>query len=111
MSETERITRAYRDRDPAAAARWDQRNAGNRRIVAERRQLVRRLLQDKGWSPLGNRRVLDVGSGNGAELAWFRELGALDSHLVGIELIPERVEAARLEFPELEFRTGNAEQL
>ncbi len=110
MSETERIARAYQDID-ARRARWDQRNPGNQQILSERRRLTRRLLQEKGWFPLGNRRVLDVGSGSGAELAWFRQLGALDSHLVGIDLIPDRVKAARRDFPELEFHTGNAERL
>lgn len=111
MSETDRIARAYRDRDEHAAARWDLRNAGNQHILAERRRLVRRLLQSQGWLPLGDRRVLDVGSGGGTELAWFRELGASESRLVGIDLLPERVEVARRTFPNLEFHAGNAEHL
>ncbi|TME01118.1 MAG: class I SAM-dependent methyltransferase [Chloroflexi bacterium] len=111
MSETERIARAYRERDERAATRWDLRNPGNQRILSERRGLVKRLLQRQGWLPLADRRVLDVGSGSGAELAWFRELGASDSHLAGIDLLPERVEAARRAFPRIAFRAGNAEHL
>ena len=111
MSETDRIARAYRDRDAGAAARWDLRNAGNQHILSERRRMTQRLLQRHGWLPLGDRRVLDVGSGGGSELAWFHELGALESHLVGIDLLPERVEFARRSFPQIEFRAGNAEHL
>ena len=111
MSETDRIARAYGDLDERAAVRWDPRNAGNQRILAERRRLIRRVLDREGWLPLGDRRVLDVGSGGGAELAWFRELGASESCLVGIDLLPARVEAARRAFPHLDFRLGNAEHL
>ena len=111
MTEAERIAQAYRSRDARAVARWDPNNLGNRHILAERRRLVRRLLATQGWLPLGDRRVLDVGAGNGAELAWFRELGAADANLVGIDLLPERVEVARRSFPQVEFHFGNAEQL
>jgi ubiquinone/menaquinone biosynthesis C-methylase UbiE len=111
MTETDRIARAYRERDECAAMRWDLRNAGNQRILSERRRLVRQLLQRTGWLPMGDRRVLDVGSGGGAELAWFRELGASESHLVGIDLLPERVEAAQRAFPNIAFHVGNAEHL
>jgi len=111
VTEAERIAQAYRSRDARAVARWDPNNLGNRHILAERRRLVRRLLATQGWLPLGDRRVLDVGAGNGAELAWFRELGAADANLVGIDLLPERVEVARRSFPQVEFHFGNAEQL
>ena len=111
MTETDRIARAYRDLDERAATRWDLRNAGNQRILSERRGLIQRLLERRGWLPLRARRVLDVGSGSGAELAWFRELGAADSDLVGIDLLPERVEAARRAFPGIAFHVGNAEHL
>ena len=111
MTEAERIARAYRSRDAGAASRWDLGNAGNRAILAERRDLVRRVLDERGWLPLGERRLLDVGAGGGAELAWFRELGASPSRLAGIDLLPERVEVARERFPDIDFRVGNAEQL
>jgi ubiquinone/menaquinone biosynthesis C-methylase UbiE len=111
MSETDRIARAYGDLDERAAARWDPRNSGNQRILAERRRLIKRVLERERWLPLRDRRVLDVGSGGGAELAWFLELGARESSLVGIDLLPARVEVARRSFPHLDFRVGNAEHL
>jgi ubiquinone/menaquinone biosynthesis C-methylase UbiE len=111
LTEAERIAAAYRSRDPRAAARWDLSNPGNRRILDERRALVRRVLESRGWVPLGKRRVLDVGAGTGVELAWLRELGAQDSNLVGVDLLPERVEFARRSFPSIDFQSGNAELL
>ncbi len=111
MTEAERIAQAYRSRDQGAVKRWDLGNAGNRQILAERRRLTTQLLDRAGWLPLAGRRVLDVGSGTGAELAWFREVGARDANLVGIDLLPERVDAARKSYPGIELHTGNAERL
>lgn len=79
--------------------------------MAERRRRIRRLLEEAGWTPLGQRRVLEVGSGGGGELAWLTELGASPACLVGIDLLPDRVAAARIAFPQVEFRVGNAERL
>ena len=111
MNEADRIARAYQDLEGRAGGRWDLANRGNQAILAERRKFTRRLLADAGFLPLGARRVLEVGSGLGAELAWLRELGAASSNLVGVDLLANRVEAARRTFPEIEFRQANAEHL
>jgi ubiquinone/menaquinone biosynthesis C-methylase UbiE len=110
MSETERIARAYRELEEHTG-RWDSRNPGNQAILAERRRRTARLLTLEGFVPLGERHVLEVGSGRGAELAWLRELGASPKNLAGIDLLPDRVSAARWAYPEFDLRTGNAEQL
>ena len=111
MSETERIARAYREREVTTGSRYDLRNAGNRLVLAERRGLAKRLLGDAGWLPLGDRRVLDVGCGAGSELAWLLELGASPSRLVGVDLLPDRISAARYAYPNFAFHEGNAERL
>ena len=111
MSETDRIARAYRALEEHAGARWDLTNRGNQSILSERRRLTRRILEQEGWLPLGERRVLEVGSGGGGELAWLQELGAVPARLVGIDLLPDRVATARKAFPDLEFHEGNAERL
>jgi SAM-dependent methyltransferase len=110
VSETERIARAYRELEEHSG-RWDQRNTGNQAILAERRKLTARVLERQGWVPLGDRHVLEVGSGRGGELAWLRELGAAPKNLAGIDLLPDRVADASRQFPDFEFRTGNAEHL
>lgn len=111
MGEIDRIARAYRNLERNAAGRWDPENPGNRHILAERRRLIRSVLSRHGWVPLGGRRVVDVGSGSGAELAWLLNLGAYESSLTGIDLLPARVETAKRWFPRLDFRVGNAEHL
>jgi ubiquinone/menaquinone biosynthesis C-methylase UbiE len=111
VTETERIARAYRELEATAGSRWDLRNRGNMLILSERRRLAEALLDRAGWIPLSGRRVLEVGCGGGSELAWLVELGAPPSMLVGVDLLPDRVAAARAAYPQLEFLAGNAEHL
>jgi SAM-dependent methyltransferase len=111
VSETDRIARAYQDLEQRAGSRWSAANKGNQAILAERRNLTRRLLDAAGWIPLGDRDVLEVGSGHGSELAWLREIGASTSHLVGVDLLADRVAVARTSYPDIDFRVGNAEHL
>ena len=112
-AEAERIGRAYaRYRSSAAsAARHAVGNRGNQAIVAERDRVVDALLSRVGLNPLTGRRVLDVGCGYGHELARMRELGASPQHLVGVDLLPDRLERARRDFPGIDFRQGNAAAL
>ena len=111
MSETERIARAYRRLEATAGARWSLDNAGNRAILEERRAAFRRLLAGAGLLPLGERPVLEVGSGTGGELAWLTELGASPAALTGVDLLGDRVATARRAHPGIDFRQGNAERL
>jgi ubiquinone/menaquinone biosynthesis C-methylase UbiE len=111
VSETDRIARAYREIEATAGSRWDLRNHGNRLVLAERRRLATKLIEEAGWLPLSKRRVLEVGCGAGSELAWMLELGATPSNLVGVDLLLDRVAAARRTYPQLEFHVGNAEHL
>ena len=111
MTETERIARAYRELEATAGSRYDLHNKGNQMVLAERRGLAKKLLEGAGWVPFGDRRVLEVGCGTGSELAWLLDLGASPSRLAGVDLLPDRVAAARAAFPQLEFHQGNAEHL
>ena len=111
MSDSERIASAYRNLDARAKSRWDRTNAGNQAILAERRRWTRDLLDKAGLLPLTGKHVLEVGSGRGGELAWLRELGAANEDLVGVDLLPDRVAAARRNFPGIRFDHGNAERL
>lgn len=111
MSETDRIARAYEQMESRAGSRWSQANPGNRAMLAERRDVFTRLLDQAGWKPLGDRKAIEVGSGTGSELAWLLELGARPENLFGVELLAHRVAAARAAFPGIDFREGNAEHL
>ena len=111
MNESERIARFYQGLETRVGNRWSLDNPGNRAIFTERKRMFRRLLDDAGWVPFADRRALEVGSGNGHELAWLVELGARPSHLVGVDLVENRIQSARSSYPEMVFRVGNAERL
>lgn len=111
--EAERIERVYgRYRSsPSHVARHASANPGNQAIVAERDRTVDALLAEFGMAPLGGRRVLDVGCGFGHELARMEALGARPADMIGVDLVPERVDHARQAFPLIDFRVGNAAAL
>ena len=107
LTEAERIARAYQDLEARAGSRWDGANPGNQAILAERRRWTRRLLD----FPLAGKRILEVGSGTGAELAWMVELGARPGDLIGVDLLADRVASARAAHPGIRFELANAEHL
>jgi ubiquinone/menaquinone biosynthesis C-methylase UbiE len=111
LSDSDRIARAYQDLEARAGSRWDPTNPGNQAILDERRRWTRTLLEKAGLLPLGGKPVLEVGSGTGGELAWMRELGAENQDLVGVDLLPDRVAAARRSHPGIRFDHGNAERM
>jgi ubiquinone/menaquinone biosynthesis C-methylase UbiE len=56
---------------------------------------VSRVLRARNSLPLGDRRVFDVGCGDGRWLRALSEFGAAPQCLAGIDLLPERINAAR----------------
>jgi SAM-dependent methyltransferase len=107
-AELERARSAYRARDAAGATpyRWD--NPG---YVGYMQSVERALLAAfrEAAVPLAGARTLDVGCGSGYFLHRLREYGA--GECVGIDLLEERIAAARERYPALDFRVGNAAAL
>lgn len=62
------------------------------------RAIIRRLKRER-MTPLAERRLLEIGCGNGMNLLLFLSLGFRPQNLVGNELLPERVMAARALLP------------
>jgi SAM-dependent methyltransferase len=110
--ELDRIAQAYRGyEETQAAERWSLANPGNRAALQQRQTAVRELLAARGWIPLGSRRVLEVGCGAGGELIRLLDFGAEVQNLTGVDLLPDRVAAARRSHPNLDVRVANAERL
>ena len=110
-SEVDRLTTVYREYRAARAERWSQNNPGNVSMLAERYRLLEVLLQRAGFWPLAGRRVLDVGCGDGQLLGHLSRCGADAAQLSGVDLLPERIQAATRNFPQIAFTVGNAENL
>ncbi|MBX3413360.1 MAG: class I SAM-dependent methyltransferase [Pirellulales bacterium] len=97
-------------------ARWNNRDAGRTALDS---QLLERtltsygaMLERNGLRPLGERRVLDVGSGRNEFLAACHERwGHTGPLLCGVELMPDRVEGGRQEYPYLTLVCGSADRL
>jgi len=109
--EVDRIREVYRAYMPSVRRRWDPSNRGNRAIAEERSVAMRALLGRHGFLPLSGRRVVDVGCGSGDVLGELMTLGAEPGRCLGIDLLPERVAAARRRFAGMEFATGDGAAL
>lgn len=112
-SEIQRLSAVYRGYSERGlgSTKWSPDNPGNQAIVRERDKRLHALLETCGFLPLGARRILDLGCGMGGVLAGLQKWGARPENLVGVDLLPERVCAARERFPQISFRQANAEAL
>jgi len=113
MAEAERIAAEYARRgatippdrySPATPAQLLLRQARERAVLA--------ALRRAGMLPLTGRRILDVGCGVGQWLADFETWGADRAGLAGIDLLGDRVEAARARLtPGADLHEGDASRL
>jgi SAM-dependent methyltransferase len=90
------------------AARYARRGQGDRysllrpevwQMWQERQRALLRLLATRPGTP-ADWRATEVGCGAGGNLLDLLRLGLLPAHLTGIELLPERLTAARAALPE-----------
>jgi SAM-dependent methyltransferase len=113
VAEAERIAAEYARRgtsippdrySPATPAQLLLRQSRERAVLAALRRA--RML------PLGGRRILDVGCGAGQWLADFETWGADRAGLAGIDLLEDRIEAARTRLAGgADVRAGDASRL
>jgi len=111
--EVARIRRVYEayETTPGVSARWSSSNPGNRMIVDERDLMIRRLLQEHGFWPLGDARMVDIGCGSGGFLRRLESWGALPERIVGVDVFEPYLDEARSRQPNVRFVLGSAEVL
>ena len=109
MSEVERIRRVYRayDADAAAHWRWDPTRPGNVLNAVRRSEALVDLLRRNSLWPLGDKKVLEIGCGDGDILTLFRELGVCEENLHGIDLRPNALARALQRLPQAKLVEGN----
>ncbi len=111
-TETERIRDAYvRRAERGADERYSLDDPANQYLFERRERDLTALLQRYTLMPLAGRDIIDVGCGNGALLRDLARLGADADRCHGIDLLPERVEAARERDPRMTLRAGDASLL
>jgi SAM-dependent methyltransferase len=111
--ETERLKQVYHGyrADPAKQAAWSRKNPGNQTIWEERGRAIRHVLEQNHFLPLTEKRILEIGCGGGQVLAEFLSWSAGVENLYGVDLLPERIESVRKQYPEIHIECANAEQL
>lgn len=103
--EADRLRSAMRRRGPVEARLGD--NRGQAAMVRERDRMVESIIRDAAPA---SARLLDVGCGEGATLSRLIAEGAVATG-VGVDLLPERIERARIAWPAIDFRVADAGQL
>ena len=96
------------DEARAVAERYARRGGADRysalrpevwQTLQERQRALLRLLAANGITNLSALRLLEVGCGTGGNLLELLRLGFAPQHLMGIELLPDRLEQARHVLP------------
>ena len=107
IAEERRIRHAYaRRRSGSLYSRFDRAYLF---MVQEREQRFLRLLAHDGFIQLENKKILEIGCGNGDLLRDFIKWGARPENLVGIDLIGDRVAEAINVCPKaVKIHQGNA---
>jgi SAM-dependent methyltransferase len=110
--EAQRVRAAYARRaEQGADDRYALTDPANLYLFQRRERALAELLRRHRLLPLAGRRILDAGCGNGALLRDLQRLGARTSDLAGIDLLAERVAAARSANPAIAVAQGDATRL
>ena len=92
----------------AVAERYARRVSGDRysllrpdvwQTVQERQRAMLRLFVRRGLGDLSQVRLMEVGCGAGGNLLELLRAGIRPEHLSGVDLLPDRIEAARAVLP------------
>ncbi|MFN9727536.1 class I SAM-dependent methyltransferase [Acidovorax sp.] len=95
------VSARYARRDAAHDAQHYSLYASASALQAqhERLRAMRQLWRAHGWQSLAGLHITEAGCGTGGNLQDLLRLGADPARLHGLELLPERAQAARLRLP------------
>jgi ubiquinone/menaquinone biosynthesis C-methylase UbiE len=102
----------YANRDRCVPAdRYARTNACELAAQHNREFHVMSLLREAGLGSIAKARVLEVGCGRGATLRLLLEYGAQPGNLVGIDLLEDRIDHAKLLNPLIKFLCADAQRV
>ncbi|MCE2907445.1 MAG: class I SAM-dependent methyltransferase, partial [Burkholderiaceae bacterium] len=104
QTEADAVRQRYARRDDAHDERYsplrpEVRHEQADRLAAMAQWLARRAARADDWPEPAALRLAEVGCGDGTNLLQALQLGFEPAHLTGLELLPERVSAARQRLP------------
>jgi SAM-dependent methyltransferase len=109
-TEEARIRSAYAKRCSGFLYSWF--NPGHLFFVQERERRVLAMLLAQGFHSLNEKKILEIGCGEGYWLREFIKWGACPENISGIDLLPDRVAKARRSCPQgVGIQCGNAGKL
>jgi SAM-dependent methyltransferase len=95
VNERDRIRAAYARRaERGLDDRYAYWEPANLFMFQERERSLLRLLRGQNLLPLGDRRILDLGCGDGSVMRDFLRYGAKPPRLLGVDIIPGRIASA-----------------
>ena len=109
--EEERVRAAYARRDLLPPDRYLRSDPFTLYSTHEREAVMAAMLRAEGVSSLAGIRILDVGCGRGDSMRQFVEHGAAPEDLHGIDLLNDRIEAARRLTPNATLLCGSATEM
>jgi ubiquinone/menaquinone biosynthesis C-methylase UbiE len=108
-TEVERIRQTYENY--RKHGKWNRPNPGRDYMISEGSRELHKIFNGERRHSLSEARILDIGCGNGVLLGSFSELGAQAENLFGVDVVHDRIMAARSKFPAFSFEVANAESL
>ena len=110
IAEEARIRSSYAKRLSVSLYSWF--NPGYLFYIQQLERRVLALLRAEGFSALNDKKILEIGCGQGNWLREFIKWGACPKNMTGIDLLPDRVTRARHLCPQgVEIQCGNATKL
>ena len=112
QDEITRIKKAYEKRDKAGKSKlYSFLNKATLFTYHQREKLILKILASQRIKNLPDKKILDVGCGNGGVLRDFIKYRALPENLYGIDLLLDRIEMAKKLSPHINFYLGSATEL
>ena len=107
MDEIDKIKERYKSRQTAEIkSKYVEGNTYSKNIVEERELLYATILTNK-FAKIEDVKLVEIGAGSGGNISGFLKMGFKLKNLVANELLDDRVEALKNNFPELEIYPGN----
>lgn len=111
MEETERIKKHYQDYTNNLTVDINSTHAiYNNQIVKERLNLFKQIIASK-FKNTEKLKFMEIGAGAGSNIPFFSSMGIIDENIYANELVEDRSQKLKLNFPNIHVLPGDALQL